>query len=191
MFQSHWVCCWNIIVTDFGELCVLTPSMLKTQHVVRIGVRPCFCLSGRSAAGTLCWHTATGMLRLVSELWFKTESSPSYVVIVRIQKHVWFLFVAELCDCTSWREEIPSPFQTCWPWFTNTLKMICIPPLRPVLSPARAGLTTYSCETCWYSVQLVDVSLHIFNKEWWCHTYGRAELARRVLVNIQDLSFHF
>lgn len=65
-------------MTDFGELCVLTPSMLKTQHVVRVGVRPCFCLSSRSAAGTLCWHTATGMLCLVSELWFKTESSPSY-----------------------------------------------------------------------------------------------------------------
>lgn len=25
--------------------------MLKTQHVVRVGVRPCFCLSGRSAIG--------------------------------------------------------------------------------------------------------------------------------------------
>lgn len=25
--------------------------MLKTQHVVRVDVRPCFCLSGRSAIG--------------------------------------------------------------------------------------------------------------------------------------------
>lgn len=146
------------------------------------------------------------MLRLVSELWFlshrlhmkvrlvsegSTKNRGHERSTVRIQKHVWFLFVAELCDCTSWREEITSLVQTCWPWITNTLKMICIPPLNPVLSPARAGLTSYSCETCWYSVQLVDVSLHLFNKEWWRHTYGRAELARRVLVNIQDLLFHF
>lgn len=38
---------WLTLVNFASSL----PSMLKTQHVVRVGVRPCLCLSGRSAIG--------------------------------------------------------------------------------------------------------------------------------------------